>query len=70
MSSAPSSCCAGRSPDHIVLETVVGANLGCNAAGPYGGPGQCLNDEDPVDFQTFGPDQSYARDSAGAATSA
>ena len=50
-----------------VLETVVGANLGCNPAGPYGGPGQCLNDEDPVNFQTFGPDQSYsAGDSAGA----
>ena len=51
----------------IVLETVVGANLGCNPAGPYGGPGQCLNDEDPLDFQTFGPNQSYsAGGSAGA----
>lgn len=43
----------------FVLETVVGANTGCDPAGPYGGPGQCLNDEDPVNFQTFGPDQSY-----------
>lgn len=43
----------------FVIETVVGANLGCDPAGPYGGPGLCLNDEDPVDFQTFGPDQSY-----------
>jgi|SRR5688500_3531099 hypothetical protein len=42
-----------------LLETVVGANLGCDPAGPFGGPGQCLNDEDPVNFQTFGPDQSY-----------
>ena len=51
----------------VVLETVVGANLGCDPAGPYGGAGQCLNDEDPVNFQTFGPDQSYsAGDSAGA----
>ena len=48
-----------------LLETVVGANLGCDPAGPYGGAGQCLNDEDPVNFQTFGPDQQYA-DSSGA----
>lgn len=43
----------------FVLETVVGANTGCDPAGPYGGPGQCLNDEDPVNFQIFGPDASY-----------
>jgi hypothetical protein len=42
-----------------VIETVVGANLGCDPAGPFGGPGQCLNDEDPLNFQTFGPDTSY-----------
>ena len=42
-----------------VIETVVGANLGCNPAGPFGGPGQCLTDEDPLNFQTFGPDPSY-----------
>ena len=51
--------------DAFLLETSVGANLGCNPAGPYGGPGQCLNDEDPFDFQTFGPDHSYP-DSVGA----
>ena len=55
------------SADSFLLETVVGANLGCDPAGPYGGAGQCLNDEDPINFQMFGPDQSYSgSDSAGA----
>jgi hypothetical protein len=57
---APGSSFADPITDpRAVIETVVGANLGCNPAGPFGGPGLCLNDEDPVDFQTFGPDKSY-----------
>jgi hypothetical protein len=43
----------------FVLETLLEANLGCNPNGPYGGPGQCVNAEDPVNFQIGGPDKSF-----------
>jgi hypothetical protein len=36
----------------VVLETVVGYNAGCDPAVA----GECLNFEDPLDFQQFGPD--------------